>query len=167
MFPFGSSAPDLHCSVIPDQALIGPFISRHSGPASTLVVQRLSPWLLRSVAVQLHPQGLGNLFGFMMPVTINFMPHSLIDQADWKDLLMLHSQVFANAAIILLHFTAYFPPVLDSDASFESTTVNTKAIATIRQNYWQEKTLLSAHTICARTFPSMTGCILLDISMAA
>ena len=80
---------------------------------------------------------------------------------------MLHSQVFASAAITLLLFTAYFPHVLDSAASFESTTVNTKAIATIRQNYWREKMRLYAHTTCARTFLSTMGCILLATSMAA
>jgi hypothetical protein len=80
---------------------------------------------------------------------------------------MLHSQVFASAATTLLLNTAYSLRVLDFAAWFESTTVNTKATTTIRQNCWQERTQPSGHTTCARTFPSMTGCILLATSMAA
>jgi hypothetical protein len=84
-----------------------------------------------------------------------------------NDLLTNHSQVFASAAIILLPFTASSLRVLDSAASSESTTVNTKAIATIRPNYWHGKMLLYAHTTYARIFPSMTACILQVISTAA
>ena len=108
------------------------------------------------------------VFFSLTPITIKFHTifHDVIYPAR-NDLLTNHSQVFASAAITLLPFTASSLHVLDSAVWFESTTVNTKAIATIRRNCWHGKMLPYAHTTYARIFPSMTACILLVISTAA